>query len=86
MWIPTIEEGHNYRWQYARSAAQLREMEQSARRSGRKINGYTADELGNRAMNFERFAAYSDAELAKHFQRIRQRCAARVAGQPLPRV
>lgn len=44
------------RAQYARNAAQLAGMQHKARTSQRKVNGYTADELGKMAAKMYRAA------------------------------
>jgi len=41
------------RRQYAKNAEQLRDMAEQARGTGRKVNGYSAEELDRRAANAE---------------------------------
>lgn len=43
----------NVRAQYRRNAAQLRSMEAKARASGRRVRGYSAEELASLARNAE---------------------------------
>lgn len=45
--------------QYTANAAQLRSMERKARERGRKVNGYTADQLATHAADFEARACAS---------------------------
>jgi hypothetical protein len=44
------------RAQYLANAAQMRAMAEKAERTGRKVNGYTAEQLNARADEFERIA------------------------------
>jgi hypothetical protein len=45
------------REQFARNAAGLRQMQGKAERTGRRVNGYTAEQLGTLAASMEARAA-----------------------------
>jgi hypothetical protein len=51
------------RRQYAKNAAQLAEMRDKARRTGRTVGGFTLVELEDRAATFARLAAGTDDEI-----------------------
>jgi hypothetical protein len=55
------------RAQYDRNATSLRMMFDRAERTGKKVNGYTAGELEEMALQYENIAAMDDAELREYF-------------------
>lgn len=54
--------------QYARNAAQLRQMADKAQRTGRKVNGYTFEQLTVLADRAERFAQSDDSPAMRLFR------------------
>lgn len=64
---------------YARNADGLRQMLATAERTGHKVNGFTADELRQKASDYVRYSTMTDAELAAHLAQSRERMTARLA-------
>lgn len=61
------------RRQYSKNADQLAAMFAKAAATGRKVGGYTADELEQHAQDYARFARMKDADLLVHMGRaVRQ--------------
>ena len=67
------------RRQYQRNAAGLRSMLSRAEATGRKVNGYTVEQLRAHVAEYERIAKLDDAALAEHVSTAWQRAAAKCA-------
>ena len=61
--------GNQLRAGYTRNLAQLRVMLEKAERTGKKVNGFTADQLRERVAEFQRLSVASDADLRAHLTR-----------------
>lgn len=76
----------NIRRQYAKNAAGLRRMHAKAVASGKKVNGYTADQLADMSADYARYSEMNDAALAEHlrssFQKSAQRLRESHGGRP----
>jgi hypothetical protein len=56
----------NIRRQYAKNAIGLQKLHAKAVQSGKKVNGYTAEQLRVLVADYEHLSVSSDAELAAH--------------------
>lgn len=66
------------RAQYAANAVSLSAMAVRAARSGRRVGGYTASELRERATAYTRYATLDDTALRAHLNNARQSMAQRL--------
>ena len=66
------------RAQYARNLAGLESMLAKALKTGRKVGGYTADELAAGVADFRALSVADDDSLAAHLNRMNLRIAERL--------
>lgn len=58
--------GDQLRAGYARNAAYLKKMADKATATGKKVNGYTADDLHGKAAAFAALSVASDTDIRAH--------------------
>lgn len=64
---------------YARNAAGLRTLLDRAEKTGRKVNGYTAEELRHSVAECERLSTLDQPAMLAHLSECRMRVANRLA-------
>lgn len=67
------------RRQFVKNAESMAEMLAKAESIGRKVGGFSADELRAKLADYRRFSAYSDAEMSAHLVESRSRMSARLS-------